>query len=198
MRWLLAALLLAAAPAAAQAPSAAPQAQAQAPRPAAPNPRRAELDRLLDELARAPDAEHATIIETRIRSLWAQGASPAVTLLMRRGLRNLAGNAPDEAVEDFDAALALQPSLPDAFILRAQALASLGDARAAAADIQRALALEPRHFGALVALAQILSEAGDHDGALRAFEAALALNPRMQDGQRQRDEYRRRAEGEAM
>jgi tetratricopeptide (TPR) repeat protein len=196
MRWLLAALLLAAAPASAQAPS--PVAQAQAPRPAPPNPRRAELDRLLDELARAPDSEHATIIETRIRSLWAQGASAAVTLLMRRGLRNLAGNAPDEAVEDFDAAIALAPNLADAFILRAQALASLGDARAAAADIQRALGLEPRHFGALTALAQILSEAGDHDGALRAFEAALALNPRMQDGPRQREEYRRRAEGEAM
>lgn len=196
MRWLLAALLLAAPPAFAQAPAPAPGAQP--PRAAPITPRRAELDRLLDELARAPDGEHATMIETRIRSLWAQSASPAVTLLMRRGLRNLGANAPDEAVEDFDAALALQPSLPDALILRAQALASLGDARAAATDIQRALALEPRHFGALTALAQILSEAGDHAGALRAFEAALALNPRMTEGQRQREEYRRRAEGEAM
>ena len=185
-RALLVLLLLSAAPALAQAPSAT-----------SPEQRRADLDRLFEDLRRAPDEIAAQAIEARIRGLWSQGISPALALLMRRGVRNLEANAPAEAVEDFDAVLALEPDVAEALVLRAEALARAGEPRQAAEDLRRALTLEPRHFGALVSLSTLLEEAGDAIGAFRAMEAALLLHPRMRGGEARLRELRRRAFGEA-
>ena len=199
----LAMLLLALSPALAQTPPApAPRPPTAAtPGQGRPDPsvqRRAELDRLFDALKDAPDASGGQMVETRIRALWAQGVSPAAQLLLRRGLRNLQGNDADEALEDFDAALVLEPGAPDLWILRARTLARLGDRAAAARDIQEALRLEPRHFGALLALSELQDEAGDAAGALRSFDAALGLHPHLQGAQERRRELQRRAEGDAL
>lgn len=167
-------------------------------RPDAAAQRRAELDRLFEALKDAPDAAGGQFVEGRIRAVWAQGVSPAAQLLVRRGMRNLQGNAADEALEDFDAALVLEPGAPDLWLMRARSLAALGDRAAAARDIQEALRLEPRHFGALVQLSDLQDEAGDAPGALRSLDAALALHPRLPGGEERRRELRRRAEGDAL
>ena len=200
---LLAALLLPAAPVLAQgqlaqapAPNSPPAARpAPAPRPA--ESRRAELDRLLDSLAQAPDDTAAQALELRIRSLWAQGASPSVLLLIRRGQRNLEAEAPADAVEDFDAALTLQPEHAEAWLLRARAQWALGDRAAAAADLRQTLVLEPRHFGALLVLSDVQAQSGDLPGALASLEAALRLHPRLSGGEARLRELRRKVEGEA-
>jgi tetratricopeptide (TPR) repeat protein len=194
MRRLLALLLLLPALALAQAPPA----PAPSGRPDATAQRRAELDRLFQALREAPDASGAQMVEARIRAVWGQGVSPAAALLLRRGARNLQSNEAGEALEDFDAALLLEPAAPDLWLMRARALARLGERAAAARDIQEALRLEPRHFGALVQLAEMLEEAGDAEAALRSFEAALALHPRMPGGPERLRELRRRAEGDAL
>jgi tetratricopeptide (TPR) repeat protein len=180
---------------------AAAQSRPQSTAPARPDPaavRRAELDRLFEALRDAPDTGGAQLVEARIRAIWARQVSPAASLLVRRGARNMQGNAPDEALEDFDAALVLEPDAPDLWLLRAQALAALGDRRAAARDIQEALRLEPRHFIALVQLSRMQEEAGDAAGALRSFDAALALHPKMAGAEERRRELRRKAEGDAL
>ena len=192
----LAALLLLC-PALALAQPATPPAPGGA-RPDAASQRRAELDRLFEALRDAPDTAAGQVVEARIRAAWAQGVSPAAQLLVRRGARNLQGNAPDEALEDFDAALVLEPAAPDVWLMRARALGALGDRTAAARDIQEALRLEPRHFGALVQLSDLQDEAGDAAGALRSLEAALTLHPRLPSGEERRRELRRRAEGDAL
>lgn len=181
------------------APGAAPPADRPASgRPDAAAQRRAELDRLFEALKDAPDTAGGQFIEGRIRAVWGQAVSPAAQLLVRRGMRNLQGNAADEALEDFDAALVLEPAAPDVWLMRARALAQLGDRAAAARDIQEALRLEPRHFGALVQLSDLQDEAGDAPGALRSLEAALALHPRLPGGEERRRELRRRAEGDEL
>ncbi len=191
----LIAVLLLAVPGALQA-----QAQAQAPgQPAPPRgaeSRAAQLDRLFAALRDAPDEQGAALVERRILTLWAQTASPAAALLLRRGQRNLAGGAPDEAVEDLDAALTLQTDYADAWLLRAQALGAVGEPTAAARDIQQALRIEPRHFMALVALSQLQQDRGDLAGALRSHEAALAIHPRLRGGQERLRELRRLAIGD--
>lgn len=179
----------------AQAPASTTPGQAR-PDPAAA--RRAELDRLFAALRDAPDAGGAQLVESRIRAIWAQAVSPAAGLLMRRGLRNMQGNVPDEALEDFDAALTLEPAAADLWLLRARALARLGDRNAAARDLQEALRLEPRHFGALIQLSDLQDEAGDAAGALRSLDAALALHPKLQGGEERRRELQRKAEGDAL
>lgn len=187
-RSLLAPLLLAASPALAQPPSAAERR----------DPRRAEMDRLFEALRDAPDEAGAMLVEQRIRQAWAESASPAAVLLLRRGVRNMQGSAPDEAVEDFDAAIVLSPGAAEAWHLRAQAHAAMGDANAAGRDLQEALRLEPRHFGALMTLSALQAERRDYEGALRSLEAALALYPKMAGGEARRRELRRRAVGEEM
>jgi tetratricopeptide (TPR) repeat protein len=171
--------------------------------PPAPNPaaraaeaRRAELDRAFEALRTAPDEPGAALVEGRIRALWAQAASPAVTLLLRRGARNVEAQLPAEALEDFDAAITLQPGFAEAWFLRAQAHARAGDNAGAARDLQEVLRLEPRHWAALLTLARLQDEAGNAMGALRTLEAAMAINPRMPGGQDRLKEQRRKAEGD--
>ncbi|WP_426956830.1 tetratricopeptide repeat protein [Muricoccus radiodurans] len=175
---------------------AVPPTASPVPAPDAAARRRQELDRLLDGLPLAPDEAAATALQTRIQALWAQGGSPAVSLLIRRGLRNLEGRAAADAVEDLDAAITLQPDFAESWILRAQALAASGDSRAAAADLQQALRLEPRHFGALLALSEIQQESGDLNGALRSLDAALALHPHLPGGTQRRRDLSRQALGD--
>lgn len=166
------------------------------PRAGAAEQRRAELDRLLDTLATAPDEAAAAPMQARIQQLWAEGGTPAVGLLLRKGLRAMEANEADGAVEDLDAAITLQPDFPESWVLRAQAQAATGDRAAAAADLREALRLEPRHFGALLALAELQEDAGDLPGALRSLEAALRINPHLPGGAARRRELTRRALGD--
>ncbi|MXP63306.1 tetratricopeptide repeat protein [Roseomonas sp. M0104] len=147
--------------------------------PAAPEARRAQLDRLLDALPNAPDEDIAAAVAAQIRNLWAQAASPAVTLLLERGRRNLRSEAAADAVEDFDAALVLQPDCVQAWLLRAQALAETGDFAAAMRDLRQVLTLEPRHFTALAVLSGLQEQLGDTEDALRSMQEAVAIYPRM-------------------
>ena len=170
-------------------------AQATSPAQAA---RQAELDRLFEALRTAPDTQGGQFVEARIRAVWGQAISPATALLLRRGMRNLQGNEPGEALEDFDAALVLDPGAAEAWLWRARALAALGERAAAARDLQQALRLEPRHFGALLQLAELQEEAGNAEAALRSLDAALALHPRIPGGTERRRDLRRKAEGDAL
>ncbi|MFC7609038.1 tetratricopeptide repeat protein [Teichococcus aestuarii] len=154
-----------------------PPGVAEAQRPATAEARKAEVERLLDALPAAPDEVAGAALAARIRTLWAQGASPAVTLLLQRGRRNLEAEAPADAVEDFDAAITLQPGHADARLMRAQALAALGDMQAAMSDLQQVLVLQPRHFVALALLSSLREQVGDRQGALRAMEEAVSLHP---------------------
>jgi tetratricopeptide (TPR) repeat protein len=174
-------------------------AEAQSPRPAAPRgaeARRLELDRAFEALQAAPDEAGAALVEGRIRQIWSQGATPAVGLLLRRGLRNMEAQLPGEALEDFDAAITLAPEFPEAWHLRAQANARTGDLAAAARDLQEALRLEPRHWAVLLSLSALQEEAGNAAAALRSLEAALAINPKMPGGATRLRELRRKAEGD--
>lgn len=191
------AALLALAPGLAAAQGAAPAPGPGSPAPRGAEARRAELDRAFEALKAAPDDVAARMVEHRIRQLWNQAASPAAGLLLRRGIRNVEAQLPEEALEDFDAALVLDPGFAEAWALRAQAYARAGDPAAAARDLQEALRLEPRHWPSLVTLSTLQEERGDAAAALRSMTAALAINPRLAGGQDRLRELRRKAEGDA-
>lgn len=157
----------------------------------------AEAQRLLDALARAPDAGAAAVIEAQVRRLWAARASPAAALLVQRAARNMEARAYAEAVEDLDAAITLQADDPRSWILRGQAQAALGDRRAGALDLREALRLEPRQFDALLALSTLQQDSGDLVGALHSLEAAMKINPRMAGGEAWLRDLRRRALGDS-
>src|SRR6201999_3599714 len=98
--------------------------------------RRAALDKLLGALQTAPTEEMSGPLEQQILQLWLNAGTPAVTLLMSRGLRELKADANDDAIEDFSAAITLDPTLAEAYHQRAVARYAAGDTPGAIADIQ--------------------------------------------------------------
>jgi tetratricopeptide (TPR) repeat protein len=183
MRWFLMFCLLAvAAPAAAQ------------PRPDA---RKAEIDALIGALAQAPDEAQAGMIEMRLRQLWLQAGTPVTTMLMGSGLNALRRDSAKDALDDFNAALALAPNLADAFQQRALARFALGDYRGAVADIEATLQREPRDFAAFETLSRIAEAQGDARGALAAWRRAMAISPKTPGGAARLQSLIRKADGEA-
>ena len=184
----LLALLLAPLPALAQAPAAAPQAR--------PDARRGETDALLDALKKAESEQAAAGFEAKLREAWLRAGAPVAALLLGRGTRNLRNDADDEALDDFDAALVIDPDYMEAYNRRAMARATLGDYRGALADIQEVLAREPRHFGALQTLSRVAEARDDFTGALRAWEKMMELAPKLPGAQERLKTLRKKVQGE--
>ncbi len=185
---LLIAALLAPLPALAQAPTP--------PGTTRPDPRRAEIDKLLDALKAAPNEQTAAALEARVHEAWLRAGAPVAALLLGKGTRNMGNNADEDALEDFDAALVIDPDYAEAYNRRAMLRATLGDYRGALADIQEVLTREPRHFSALQTLSRIAENRGDIRGALLAQEKALELVPNLPGAQERVKSLRLRALGE--
>ena len=155
------------------------------------------LDRLFGLLEVAPDEQSATAVEEAIQGQWIAEATPATKLLMMHGFKELTDNHADEALEDFDASLDLQPDLSEGWHGRALARARLGDTAGAERDIEETLRLEPRQFAALEDLSRIAEGAGDWKGAFSAWQQALLLDPKAAGGADRLKDLHRRAFGDA-
>ena len=160
--------------------------------------RKAELDGMLDGLRAAPTEEVAAALESQVRTLWTESASPALRLLLVRGARELNEGAAGDAVDTFDAALDLDPDLLEGWRGRAQARLRLGDAIGAVRDIQEVLQREPRYFPALQDLSRLAETRNDWPGALAAWQKLLEQTPRTPGGQSRLRDLRRRALGEEL
>lgn len=160
------------------------------------NDRRAALDKLLGALKTAPTEEIAGPLEQQIRQLWLNSGTPAVTLLMSRGLREMKADAHQDAIDDFTAAITLDPNLAEAYHQRAIARFAAGDAPGAIADIQATLKQEPRSFAAFETLAAIAEARKDWKGAYGAWQKVLEIDPKAPGGQERLKDLRRHALGE--
>lgn len=158
---------------------------------------KSELDRLFKALRAAPDETAAAMLEARIRDLWIAEGSPAAVLLLNRGERELHANAADQAVEDFDAVLTLEPDYAEGYNHRAAAKAALGDYAGAIRDIEAALTRDPRHFSAFEGLSRIAEQQGNWKGALEAWQKALDIDPLTPGGLERLDRLQKKVDGEA-
>ena len=154
---------------------------AQTPAPNQPT-REQTLDRLLGLLKVAPDEQTAGAVERSIQSQWLAQATPATKLLLMHGFTELTENQPNEALDDFDAALDLQPDLQEGWHGRAMARAQLGDTAGATRDIAEVLKHEPRQFAALEDLSHIAEQQKNYKGAYEAWQRALDLDPKAPGG----------------
>ena len=181
MKRIVPALLLLAAPAVAQAP--------------AQPTREATLDRLLGMLKVAPDEQSAGAVERAIQAQWIAQATPATKLLLLHGFNQLNENQPADALEDFNAALALQPDLQEGWRGRAMARAQMGDPAGATRDIAEVMKREPRQFEALEDLSRIAEQRGDAKGAYESWMRALEIDPKTPGGADRLKELRVKAFG---
>ena len=161
-----------------------------------PNERRDSIKALLDALQHAQNEEAAAPIEVQLRQLWANAGSPAVTLLMSRGLRELKAGENEQAIEDFGAAVTLDPTLAEGYHQRAIARYHAGDTPGAIKDIEAALHQEPRDFAALETLSRIAEARENWKGAYDAWQKVLEIDPKIQGGEDRLKELKRKAFGE--
>ncbi len=155
------------------------------------------IDRLLGLLKVAPDETSASSIEGSIQGQWLAEATPATKLLLMHGFSDLTSDHAQEALEDFDAALDLQPDLQEGWHGRAMARARLGDSKGAARDIEEVMKREPRQFAALQDLSRIAEQQGDWKGAYDAWNRAMQIDPKTAGGADRLKDLKRRAFGEA-
>ena len=158
--------------------------------------RRAALDRMLGTLKSAPSEAIAGPLEQQIRQLWLNSGTPAVTLLMSRGLREMKADTSQDAIDDFTAAITLDPNLAEAYHQRAIARFAAGDTPGAIADIQATLQREPRSFAALETLSAIAESRKDWKGAYDAWQKVLEVDPKTPGGEERLKDLRRHALGE--
>jgi tetratricopeptide (TPR) repeat protein len=161
-----------------------------------PGEKRAATDHLLDALKAAPDEQSAAGLESQLEQRWLRAGSPAVTLLMSRGLRSLQAGEDDEAVNSFSDAITLQPDVAEAWHQRALALYHAGNVNAAIHDLQETIRLEPRDFVAWRNLADIAAARDDWKGAYAAWQKVMELDPKTPGGEERLRLLKRRAVGE--
>jgi tetratricopeptide (TPR) repeat protein len=158
--------------------------------------RQALVGQLRDALQRAPSEEAAVMIEGRLRRMEMEAGTPAVTLLMSRGLRDLAAKSYDEAIDVFTDAITLDPNLAEAYHQRAIARFRGGDSSGAVRDIEETLRREPRSFAAWRTLVDIAAARENWKSAYEACEKLLEINPKMPGGQERLKDLKRRAFGQ--
>lgn len=158
--------------------------------------RHAVTGKLLDALKTAPSEDVAAPLEAQIRQMWLEAGTPAVTLLMSRGLRELKAGAADEAVEVFSDAITLDPNLPEAYHQRALARYHAGDTVGAVRDLEATLQREPRAFTALRTLAEIAAAREDWQNALTAWQKLMEIDPKTPGGEDRLRELKRKVFGE--
>jgi tetratricopeptide (TPR) repeat protein len=148
------------------------------------------------EAALADGLQHPLLLNVAALSLDMQGRVPEAERLLQRavamapndfGSRNALGlcllrlERPADALAQFDALIALDPSLPFVHASRGNCLVALGDIGTAASCYQRALELDPDQGIAFAGLARIESSRGAHLEARQWAEKALAALPGFPD-----------------
>jgi len=150
----------------------------------------------LAEAALARGLEHPLLLNVAALRLEQAGRLAEAEELLRRavimapddlgsinalGLCLLRLERPADALEQFDALIALNPNLPFAHVSRGNSLRALGAVRDAEASYQRALAIDPNQGLALAGLAQIAANRGMYHQARRWAGKALELMPGFPD-----------------
>ena len=153
-------------------------------------------EHMMTALQQATDSTAASIIEAHLRVYLLKAATPAVSLLVERGNRELGASQTGEAITDFSSAIDLQPELAELYRLRALARFQGNDYPGAVHDLEQAVHTEPRDFVAFDDLSHMAEQHGDAKGAYTAWKKLLELDPKTEGGDARLDELRRKAYGQ--
>lgn len=164
MRYLLALVAFAAAPALA------------ADCPPAPDHRTA-FEALLAEVRAAETETQARQVANRMWRLWTDAPDEAAQAVLDAGMERRMAHDYLGALAEFDRLVAYCPDYAEGWNQRAFVNFLRQDYAAALTDLDRALELSPRHVAALSGRALTLMGLGRMDDARRDLQAALRLNP---------------------
>jgi tetratricopeptide (TPR) repeat protein len=145
----------------------------------------AQLDNLFKRLKETSRSEVAIKLEDKIWQAWLHSGRKDIDTLMAKGTFLMKHNQLDDALEQFNRVVDIDPGYAEGWNQRATAYYLLGDLTQSMRDIKKTLNLEPRHFGALSGMALIFSQLGDHEAALQAYREVLRINPNALDARQQ-------------
>ena len=137
------------------------------------------LDDLLLEALHAHNArDYLTAIQHYTRILSADpSAELRAIVLVQRGIAHFANEDYATALEDFKAAIKVDPNNGKAFYYRGIVHRTNGDFRKALRDFDRSLELSPYAFDTLLSRARVHLELGNIPKALGDCENALRIEP---------------------
>jgi tetratricopeptide (TPR) repeat protein len=137
----------------------------------------AEIERLLDSLAKASDTAESNSLEQQIRALWQSQGGATEGLYLFWSLAAVSQQDYPRALDLLDQAIALNPGSAEAYFRRSTVHYLLGDTSQAFGDLQVALKIEPRHFAAMWALAAMLLDLEQHERALEVLRRLQGIDP---------------------
>lgn len=143
--------------------------------------RAGQLDGLFAALKRAPNAQIAKAIGTRIDAVLLDSESDTLNILMIRARTTMEAKEFDTSLELLDAIIEINPRYTEAWAQRATVYFVKKDLYRSLADLRVVLAQEPRHYGALAGLGVVLQDIGEEKRALDAFRRALDINPHLEN-----------------
>ena len=136
-----------------------------------------EIDGLVAEVQRAPDAQAAGVISARMWSHWAKAPDVAAQDLLDEGMSRRNAFDYAGALKAFDALVDYCPGYAEGYNQRAFANYLREDFAAALPDLDRALALQPRHIPAMTGKGLTLIQMGRIRDGQAVIRRALGLNP---------------------
>jgi len=139
-----------------------------------------DIGELLADLA-DPATDNWQGIERQIIDEWSKSGSASMDLLLQRGMKALAADDFDTALQHFTALTDHAPDFAEGWNGRATALFQKGLYGPAIEDIGKVLALNPDHFGAITGLAVILEQTGHDKDALEVWRILETVNPHRPD-----------------
>jgi tetratricopeptide (TPR) repeat protein len=105
----------------------------------------------------------------------AAGETAAARVYLGNALEGLSRSA--EALENYERAIALDPSYAPAYLSRGHGLRVAGRRADALASYEKAIDIDPGFFEALIGRAEVLRESADPVGALEAYRRAIDARP---------------------
>ena len=120
------------------------------------------------------DSDYRSAIDSFTKSL---DLNPTSLAYSDRGSAYINVGEYDDAIADYDRAIALDPNYAAAYNNRGVARAHKGDYDSAIADYDRTIALDPNYAAAYDNRGTVKAHKGDYDGAIADYDRAIALDP---------------------
>ena len=154
------------------------------------------MNKFYDRLAKAEDAQSASMLENAIEIMWQRSGSDTIDLLMARSLAAVKSQDPKLALKLLDRVTEMAPNYTEGWNRKAYVHFSQKQYALALHDLRHALALDPRHFKAIDGLANVLREIGDKKRALQIYRTLHKVHPFWQGAKPAIEELQREVEGQ--
>lgn len=135
---------------------------------------------MLHELKQAEPAE-AERLAKEIALRWGHSGSPAIDLLLKRGMEAANRGDFEEAIGHLTALTDHAPDFAEGWHQRASTYYRMDRFGLALHDLERALHLNPQNFQALYGLGVILEQLDKHKLAHEAYRLALGIYPHYEE-----------------